>query len=109
MSIVVTRSVEQKRPEPIRDPAYLAHIRSLPCAVCRREGETEAAHCRLGWHTMGQKPGDDCVTPLCAPCHRLQHKGELKFWVGVMMTYRDLLTKALLAWRRADYEDWKDG
>ncbi len=53
---------------PERDAKYLAWIRRLPCAACRIEGRSEAAH--TGDHGISQKSSDYSAIPLCAACHR---------------------------------------
>jgi len=48
---------------------YKASIRLLPCAVCRIEGRSEAAHTG-GDGGMSMKASDYSCMPLCADCHR---------------------------------------
>jgi|SRR5208337_183137 len=62
--------------KPVRDPAYLAFIRSLPCAVCFRTRNVEAAH--VGRRGMGQKSSDRETIPLCSLHHREQHRIGLR-------------------------------
>ena len=52
----------------VRDHAYLAWIRSLPCLICG-SGPAEAAH--LAARAFGQKCSDRETGPLCAWDHRL--------------------------------------
>jgi len=54
--------------KPVRSPAYLRWIRSLPCSVCRATRTVEAAH--TGPHGLGQKSSDLSAIPLCARHHR---------------------------------------
>jgi hypothetical protein len=54
--------------KPVRNPAYLKWIRTLPCAVCRATRGVEAAH--TGPHGLGQKSSDLSAIPLCARHHR---------------------------------------
>src|SRR4051812_14100706 len=54
--------------KPVRDPAYLRFIRSLPCACCDSQRGIEAAH--FGGHGMGQKASDLSTLPLCRKHHR---------------------------------------
>jgi hypothetical protein len=56
------------RTKPVRNPAYLRWIRSLPCSICRTRWHIEAAH--TGPHGMGQKSSDLSAIPLCARHHR---------------------------------------
>lgn len=69
---------------PLRDPRYLAWIRTLPCMACMRT-PSQAAHYRAGQAGgIGLKPSDDRVTPLCFECHRSQHDvGERRWWRDV--------------------------
>jgi hypothetical protein len=80
----------QRRPR-FHNEAHLSFIRSLPCASCRDDTATEAAHLRSGnleygkRHTgLGQKPDDVFVLPLCGDCHRAQHSAnEINFWANL--------------------------
>lgn len=63
-------------PKPVRDPAHLAFIRTLPCSVCPRDRTIEAAH--VGRHGMSQKSSDRETIPLCSLHHREQHRIGLK-------------------------------
>lgn len=71
-----------------RSDRHLDFIRSLPCAVCGNDVQTEAAHIRMGSlrhgkrHTgMQEKPADRWTVPLCGKHHREQHMmAEDVFW-----------------------------
>ena len=53
--------------------AYLAHVRSFPCAVCGRP-DTEAHHIRFSFNSgTGMKPGDVWAVPLCSAHNREYH------------------------------------
>jgi len=54
--------------KPVRNPRYLAWIRTLPCAVCGASRGIEASH--TGHHGLGQKSPDTSAIPLCARHHR---------------------------------------
>ena len=54
--------------KPVRNPAYLRWIRSLPCVVCRTTRAVEAAH--TGPHGLSQKSSDLSAIPLCGRHHR---------------------------------------
>ena len=54
--------------KPVRNPQYLAWIRSLPCVVCGITRGIEAAH--TGPHGLGQKSPDTSAIPLCVKHHR---------------------------------------
>lgn len=63
------------------DPGFLAFLRTKPCCICGKVGETEACHIRIGFGAMGKKPDDKDATPMCAEHHRQQHSmNELLFW-----------------------------
>lgn len=65
----------------LHDDKFLAFLRTKPCCICGRVGETEAAHIRIGFRALGKKPDDKHATPLCADHHREQHgQNELAFW-----------------------------
>jgi len=54
--------------KPVRNPKYLAWIRTQPCLVCGSTRWIEAAH--TGPHGLGQKSPDTSAVPLCAKHHR---------------------------------------
>ena len=54
--------------KPVRNPRYLAWIRTQPCLVCGSTRWIEAAH--TGPHGLGQKSPDTSAVPLCARHHR---------------------------------------
>lgn len=66
-----TRSLEDKGPE--RSPAWLGHVRRLPCLICahgRQEHPTRAHHPRgLFPRTMGVRISDLLCLPLCDRHH----------------------------------------
>ena len=61
---------------PLRSPAHLRFIRSLPCVVCLRTRAIEAAH--VGRRGLGQKCSDLDTLPLCSAHHREQHRIGLR-------------------------------
>ena len=66
----------------MRNPRYLAWIRTLPCVVCGGIRGIEASH--TGPHGLGQKSPDSSAIPLCFRHHRTgsdsYHRlGPLKF------------------------------
>lgn len=74
-----------------KNSEHLERIRELPCCVCLRRSEIEAAHVRSASarfakvEGLGMKPSDAWAVPLCAEHHRTgaqaQHIiGETKFW-----------------------------
>lgn len=58
---------------PVRDPRYLAWIRTLPCSACGVAGQSQAAHTGLDGG-MGMKASDSSCIPLCADCHTMGPK-----------------------------------
>ncbi|MCW5978460.1 MAG: DUF968 domain-containing protein [Bryobacteraceae bacterium] len=65
------RRLAKARRGPERSAQYLAWIRTLPCAVCRRGIGVEAAHTNaLGPRGFGQKSSDFSAIPLCFWHHR---------------------------------------
>ncbi|HEV3332007.1 MAG TPA: hypothetical protein VG096_13540 [Bryobacteraceae bacterium] len=54
--------------KPVRNPAYLQWIRTLPCSVCQTTRQIEAAH--TGPHGISQKSSDLSAIPLCRKHHR---------------------------------------
>lgn len=54
--------------KPVRNPKYLAWIRTQPCLVCGSTRWIEAAH--TGPHGLGQKSPDTSAVPLCSTHHR---------------------------------------
>lgn len=84
------------RTKPVRNPAYLRWIRSLPCVVCRTRGQIEASH--TGPHGMGQKSSDLSVIPLCARHHRTgndsYHRlGPMKFAEVHRLNIREIVAR----------------
>lgn len=97
----------------MKDPKHLRFVGTCPCAICKDDTSTEAAHVRFGYRPiakpitgMGIKP-DDCYTvPLCGKHHREQHQGDEKqFWLryGVMAGEVIQMALALFA-HTGDYE-----
>jgi hypothetical protein len=75
-----------------RSDLHLKWLRTLPCAICGKQGGIHAAHLRTASPRhgklatgIGQKPDDSWAIPLCAEHHILgeaaQHQDqELVFW-----------------------------
>ena len=94
----VKRKRTKPRRGPLRDPKYLAWIRTLPCVCCfiflhawdpreyflRRgpHGASEAAH--VGLRGIAQKCSDHETIPLCGFHHRTgpssHHRLQKRFW-----------------------------
>lgn len=70
------------------DKAYLAWLRQQPCAICRDNTATEAAHLRVGSIEHGKKPAglqekssDRWAVPLCHRHHSESHaRGNEREW-----------------------------
>lgn len=71
-----TMCVPLPKEQPWRSEAYLRAVASLPCAHCRLEGRSQAAHADEG-KGLGIKSSDATAIPLCADspgrrgCHTL--------------------------------------
>jgi hypothetical protein len=63
------QATSSTRKGPLRDEAYKAWIREMPCIACGIEGRSEAAHTGTDGG-MSMKASDYSVVPLCADCHR---------------------------------------
>ena len=97
-----------------RSDLHLKWIRTLPCAICGKQGNIHAAHLKAASPihgklatAFGQKPDDSWTTPLCADHHLLgdaaQHLDqELTFWKqhGI-----DPFILALALWRASGDDD----
>lgn len=55
--------------------AWRRAVVSLPCVLCKREGETQAAHRNEG-KGMGLKTDDCWTAALCIGCHREIDQGR---------------------------------
>ena len=69
---------------PVRSRAYLAHVRSLPCAWCQAAPPSEASHHpRRGGGSVGAKCCDLRTIALCHDDHRSMHQtGKLGLMDG---------------------------
>lgn len=74
----------QPKTVPVRDPHYLAWIRTLPCIRCDRPSgfPTEAHHQpAVGHSSVGSKCDDTRAIPLCTVHHAQLHRiGRRSFW-----------------------------
>jgi hypothetical protein len=57
--------------KPVRNPKYLAWIRTHSCVVCGASRAIEASH--TSPHGLGQKSPDSSAIPLCARHHRTEN------------------------------------
>lgn len=79
--------LRQRQPRQ-QDKRHLDFIRSLPCAICKDNTGTEAAHIRTSSLAHGkretgraEKPSDKWALPLCNRHHAEQHTmNEIEFW-----------------------------
>ena len=105
--------------KPVKDRAWLDHLRYVPCVVTGR-GDTEPAHLRLlGSGGVAKKPDDNRVLPLNWELHRQQStNGEGKCWLRWTREYPDFVPRMaerypetffrfLLSCAENLYEDWK--
>jgi hypothetical protein len=75
--------------KPVKDSKYLAWIRTLPCAICRRK--SEAAH--TGGRGLSQKASDRRAIPLCALHHADYHRGRKRFEKTYQLDIEALILK----------------
>lgn len=59
-----------------RSESWRRAVAALPCVVCMREGETQAAHLNHRGKGMGMKAPDCYTIPLCVTCHRTYDQGR---------------------------------
>lgn len=80
--------LRQRQPR-IKDPAFLAFVRTLPCTTCGKPGPSQSAHIRYSDFAngnlnpgVGAKSDDAKAVPMCPRCHLYtQHTmGERAFW-----------------------------
>ena len=69
--IKARRDKPRRRPVEVTDKAYLAFVRTLPCARCGLVGASHAHH--AGFRGLGQKCPDRQTIALDADCHRDWH------------------------------------
>lgn len=72
----------------LRSKKHLAFIHLLPCALTGYTDRIQAAHIRH-FTGMAIKPGDDCVLPLRAELHRVEHEMPADFWLAACGMTRD--------------------
>jgi hypothetical protein len=71
-----------EKQRPVRSPAYLRAVASLPCCNCDRDGASQAAHLNRG-KGMAIKASDNHTFPLCATvggkqgCHEMYDQYKL--------------------------------
>ena len=66
-----------QRSKPVRDRAYLAFIRCLPCIGCLKTWGVQAMH--SGPHGLGQKASDLDTLPGCPRCHEAYDANPRQF------------------------------
>lgn len=75
-----------------RSDAYLAWVRTLPCANCRASAPSQAHH-RIGHGRVSTvKTSDLEAMPLCVTCHTLLHN---QGWVAFEMVNQCQLRMSL--------------
>ena len=92
----------------LRDPAYLVHLRSLPCIITGQRGtdyeSVVAAH--IGTAGTGIKSPDNWALPLCNRLHQIGHNsGEISMFRREVPDW--LLRDALRAYAEQFYEKEK--
>lgn len=89
---------------PIRDKAYLDHLRDQSCVVT---GERGCDPMHLGTRGTGLKSSDDECLPVCHRLHDLGHReGEVSMFRQCAPDW--LIRDALRAYARECYQQWKD-
>lgn len=75
--------------KPIRDPKYLAFIRTLPCCACKTTLNIVVHH--FGRRGISIKAGDDKTVPLCWNCHKIVHdRGRKEFEWGWSINFKEI-------------------
>lgn len=105
---IVRPSIEAiLRSPPLRDPEYVAFVRTLPCAICSAPPPSDPSH--FGSRGMSQKTDDTRLLPSCREDHDYWHKtGRVRFGgreLSRLETERALLAAqvdALTAWRKRE-------
>jgi len=71
----------QPKPVPVRDPEYLAWIRTQPCIRCDRHPSEAHHQPAVGHSSVGSKCDDTRAVPLCTDHHaELHRRGRHTFW-----------------------------
>lgn len=105
---IVRPSIEAiLRSPPLRDPEYVAFVRTLPCAICGAPPPSDPSH--FGTRGMSQKTDDTRLLPSCREDHDYWHKNG-RVWLGGrelsrVESERVLLAAqvdALTAWRKRE-------
>lgn len=100
---VATARVELPMAQPVlkdsrhESEAWRRAVAALPCVLCRREGETQAAHRNEG-KGMGLKTDDALTAALCTTCHSAIDQGpdfsrderRRRLDVAILLTIRAL-------------------
>ena len=90
----------------IRDEAYLAYIRTLPCEACGLPDGSDAAHIRVGHEGgMGLRPPDNLVLALCRKCHAVQETGGYEWLVETIL--KPQLRRRHKNWKANGTPDWR--
>ena len=78
-----------------RSKAFLRAVASLPCKLCGREGETQAAHANWSEYGKGMAmKAHDCYSAaLCVGCHSEIDQGK-------KLTYEERKQLWEAAWRK---------
>lgn len=91
--------------ERIKSPAYLKHIRSLPCLVCERPGVDPHHLMHAEPSAMSMRSGDNWAVPLCRHHHDALHGfGAEPTWWAVKGIDPD--EWAIKSWN--DWSGWND-
>lgn len=93
---------------PIRSTAYLAWVRTQPCAICSSRENIHAHHHGRAAGGMGLKTCDLHTVPLCPGCHQAWHqRGQIRhlsrsdtqaeLWKAIAVLLRRAFLEGVLA------------
>lgn len=87
-----------KRLEADRSAAYLAYVRTHPCAFCGQAPPSDPHHIATGpgESGMGRKVPDFQTVPLCRTCHDSYHRSDQESPLGAVGTLSRSETERLL-------------
>ena len=87
----------RKYEKPVRDPAYLSWIRTMPSVVSKKRWGIEAAH--TGPHGVSQKSSDFTALPLTRAEHRELHRiGPRRFQALHCVDFESLTIQFQALW-----------
>ena len=105
---VMARANVKPKPAPkeghYENDAWRRAVASLPCVLCGKHGETQAAHPNHIGKGMSMKAPDCYCVPLCVACHRefdqgadytkAERRDAMNAWI--LLTLRELAQRGLI-------------